>query len=304
MDKSGSGQSRAIHEPTGEAWNANDVDGTVKAGPWKCVVPECQLTYTSHKVHHMRAGRNGAQPTQVSASFVVRGDARHDLAYRHERLPSNSKTSHVDDGSRRHIRRITELPSQDLTRIEATGDTTGATRSVYEYGANVHGLSGLLQFARACELDPALTLTERLRIGGNDYWWNALRFGPDRAAYRRATSQMQDQVHLDRTAYFVEGFARDVPSLAAGELWIHLRLITDFEGGKEQIRVTLPNTTKNWELVQNVRWKDPIALFAHRIHKFPDGNVALQLDDYRQLMTAASSAENMIAAPLFSSHSK
>lgn len=282
----------AIRMATGDLWDANDVGPQERDGPWKC--PTCPLRFKTHRIMSTRVDTHGGPPIPVSAAFVLkRGDMHKSQSCSGSRKPR--ELGQTDDGSRAHIRKALGLPGPNPISHAPTTQNDGRPRTEYEYGPDVHGLAGLLDFARECERVPALAVSEKVRIvGGNDYWWHELWYGPTRDAYRRANTLIMEQFRWDSRAYFVEGFARDVPAVGKAGRWITLRLNTDFTPEREEIRVYLPNSPVNWAAVCRIAWKTPVAVFAHKIAHV-HGHPSLELADHRQLI--AGSSAHMITTP-------
>lgn len=282
-----SAQIVAFNSLEGRPFNANDVDQRpeLKVGPWVCTVAGCEALY-SHKKGTYRS-RGGNEPVPVTASFVLRRGERHDESVRHEYIPPIRSTEQVGDMSREHIHPVKGLPGPDVDPNPKTPSANASGRTIYPFGDAVAGVPGLIAFIRLCEQDPDFARTERLKIAGRYYWWNELWFGPDRDAYRRADEKMLAQFDVDGTAYFIEGYARETPTLTNGD-WINIRLVSDLDSGKAQILLSVPKTDENYRQLLAIRWRTPLAVYAHHIHRFDSTSVTLQLKSLDQLVFGAA----------------
>lgn len=276
-------QISAFNSARNRAFNANDIDGdpALKPGPWQCIVDGCDASY-SHKKATYRS-RGGGEPVPITASFVLQRGERHNESVAHEYIPPIRVTDPQDERSRRYIHRLKGLPGRDVepSPSEPTGSTV--TRTVYPYGEDVSGVHGLIAFARACEADPDLAITERIRISGVNYWWNQLWYGPNRDAYNRATEKMEQQFSPTGTAYFVEGYALGGPSRTAGP-WFNLQIRSDMNAYAPRIWISVEESGENWEQLTRILPGTPLAVFAHHVHTFNSGRVTLQLKTLDQIV--------------------
>lgn len=262
----------------GTIWDANLVTPTTKGGPWTCAASGCPLRYDRVTPMHTRS-RNGRSHT-VNGSFrAMQGDV-HDLTIAHRVVPHLQHTALVDDGSRRDISRIRGLVGPEPEPKSSPQAGTGAQRTRYEYGPDVHGLRTLVQIAREYEADPTAFRNRRFKVpGGATYFWPELWTAPDREAYRRTQVIMDAQFAADGRAFFVEGFARDsieVVTDGTGAEWIKLKLNTDFvDADRAEIQLHVPNSEDNYRQLCHISWRTPLAVWSHQIYRVGAGSFVL-----------------------------
>lgn len=289
-------EQRFARHADGRVWDANNVTPAVKDGPWTCATQGCPLRYDRVTGMHRRS-RRGNEHT-VNGSFRAAAGDVHDLSLTHHVVPLSMHTTRVDDGSRRHISRVTGLQGPQPQPRETTVGGGGVARTEYEYGPDMHGLRALVLTAREYEADPAAFRERRFKVpGGITYFWPDLWTGADRSAYQRTQRNMHDQFALDGSAYFVEGFARDtflITPDSYGREWIKLKLNTDFREGRGEIQLHLPNTADNRAHLQHIQWKTPLAVWSHRILKVGDF-VLLTAPDWTHVL--ADDSPGMISPP-------
>jgi hypothetical protein len=238
-----SAQRFAIYRSTGETWDANDVDDTVRDGPWDCVVQGCPAVYTEHRSPHQRFRQGSATPDPINGSFAIRGAAGHDLTLTHNRLPNYSAGGRRDTTSRRHIHRLTGLDTPPVhAPAQTRGEPSGITRTQYEYGDPINTAEGMAQFAQAIAEDPSLAISERIRFDDKEYTWDDLAYYPTRESFTKLINRIRSQVTRDRV-YFVQGIVKYAPYPDNEDSTrIHLRLMSDPDNELAELWVFMPNS--------------------------------------------------------------
>lgn len=258
-----SAQRFARHLPSGNIWDANEVDMADRDGPWACVVDGCPVVYDAHRRPSVRF--RGDKPENVSGSFVIRGAASHNLALTHERIPQRSTNQQTDANSRLNIHRLTGLASEQIRTRADTGEPTGLTRTQYVYGFSIDTAAGLIDFARAIENEPSLAITERIRFGDTHYTWADLSYTASRASFVRLFDRIRSQINPGRV-YFIQGVVKY-------HAWIDnvdpelllLRVMSDLENFGEELWIFMPNEGRFSAIVGNLAAGDRIALVANRL---------------------------------------
>lgn len=261
-ERTGTAQRYARHVPTGAIWDANDVPEELRQGPWCCTVRECAAPYgrIKNKTTTIRGPRSGC--------FVIEKDATHDMAFPHRRVPNHPATDRVPDGSRLHVHHLRGLTMPPVERITTKGESTGAVRTVYDYGPDIHSAAGMVEFEQKIAATPSLADTDEFWFADTHYTWHELAYQPTLESFRLLRTRIREQVN-PRRVYFVRGYAKYEPypenrnpELLLLRVMSHLR--TDDTPPPIELWVHMPNTPVYQARLTAVRSGTPVAVVANR----------------------------------------